>query len=59
MEKADVYSGWHLVWRYTSASGDGIVGICLHIPIVKELEKVGFSFGKIGQKWVDKLARKR
>ena len=59
MEKAGVYCGGRPVWRYTPACGDETVGICLHIPIVKELEKVGFSYGKIRQKWVDKLAQKR
>ena len=59
MEKAGVYGGWLSVWRYTPACGDETVGICLHIPIVKELEKAGFSFGKVRQKRVDKLAQKR
>ncbi|WP_312323951.1 hypothetical protein [Soonwooa sp.] len=59
MEKAGVYGGWLSVWQYTPACGDETVGICLHIPIVKELEKVGFSVGKIRQNWVDKLAQKR
>jgi len=59
VEKAGVYPSASFRDRYTPACGDETVGICLHIPIVKELEKVGFSFGKILQKWVDKLAQKR
>lgn len=59
MEKAGVYPSASLRDRYTPVCGDETVGICLHIPIVKELEKVGCSFGKIRQKWVDELAQKR
>lgn len=38
---------------------DGLtVGICLHRPIVKELEKLGFSDWKKGQKRVRQFAQK-
>ncbi len=59
MEKAGVYGVWDLLWRYTPACGDETVGICVHIPIVKELEMLRCSVGMKRQKWVDKLAQKR
>lgn len=49
MEKAGVYPSALLRDWYTPACSDEMVGICLHIPVVKEQEKVGFSFGKMWQ----------
>lgn len=57
-EKAGVCSRWKLLWMYTSANSDETVGIGLHKPIVKELEKVEFSDWKKWQKRVRPFAQK-